>query len=164
MKSAAIASLIVLAGLMAHAEVARPEPHATAAQLAWLAGCWAYVDAEPGSGEMWMPPAGGVLLATARTLRGGRLVSYEFQRIAESEAGLAFHASPSGQPEVRFPLKSLSANEVVFENLENDFPQRVIYRLAQTGDISARIEGAKADPTRALDFTMTRTSCGDEKR
>jgi hypothetical protein len=111
-----------------------------------------------------MPPAGGVLLAVARTVQAGKVVSYEFQRIVESEAGLAFHASPSGQPEVRFPLKSLTANEVVFENLENDFPQRVSYRLAQNGEIVARIEGAQDDPARALEFPMTRTSCEDKDK
>jgi hypothetical protein len=47
----------------------------------------------------------------------------------------------------------------VFENAANDFPQRVIYRLAQTGRISARIEGAADDPARAVDFPMKRTSC-----
>ncbi len=164
MKSAAIAMVGVFCGLVAAGEPARSEAQASAAQLAWLAGCWAYLDAEPGSGETWMPPAGGALLSVARTVRRGGVVSYEFQRIAESEAGLAFYALPSGQPEVRFPLKSLTANEVVFENLDNEFPQRVIYRLAQDGDISARIEGAKDDPTRALDFPMTRTSCEDKDK
>ena len=137
------------------------ERREAASQLAWLAGCWAYADAgaEPGSGETWMPPAGGQLLSVARTVRAGKVVSYEFQRIAESAGGLAFLASPSGELEVRFALKSLAANEVVFENLANDFPQRVIYRLAQNGNISARIEAAKDDPARALDFPMKRTSC-----
>jgi hypothetical protein len=134
-------------------------PAASAQRLAWLAGCWAYVGADAGSGETWMPPAGGALLSTARRVKGGRVVSYEFQRIAEDASGLAFYASPSGQPEVRFGLKSLTANEAVFENAANDFPQRVIYRLAQSGNISARIEGAANEPARTIDFPMKRTSC-----
>ncbi len=131
----------------------------TVQRVAWLAGCWAYVGAEAGSGETWMPPAGGALLGSARTVRDGRVASWEFQRIVEDAGSLAFYAAPSGQPEVRFSLKSLSASEVVFENLANDFPQRVSYRLAQNGDIAARIEGAAADPARALDFPMKRASC-----
>jgi len=86
-------------------------------------------------------------------------VSYEFQRIVEDAGSLAFFAAPSGQPQVRFALKSLSDNEVVFENLANDFPQRVSYRLSQNGDIAARIEGDAADSARAVDFPMKRTSC-----
>jgi hypothetical protein len=106
-----------------------------------------------------MPPAGGQLLGVARRVSGARVVSYEFQRIADDGNGLAYFTSPSGTPELRFALKSLTATEAVFENAANDFPQRVIYRLAQTGSISARIEGAADDPARALDFPMERTSC-----
>jgi hypothetical protein len=155
--AAVFSCTLLAAGALADAERAE--------QLGWLAGCWAYVGAEAGSGETWTPPAGGTLLATARDVRDGRIVSYEFQRIVEEASGLAFYASPSGRPEVRFGLKSLAATEVVFENAENDFPQRVIYRLAQSGDISARIEGAKDDPARAIDFPMKRSSCDKaEKR
>lgn len=136
----------------------------SAEQLSWLAGCWAYESAELGSGETWMPAAGGALLGVARRIDGGRLVSYEFQRIVEDgSGGLSFIVLPSGQAETPFALKSLAANEAVFENLENDFPQRVIYRLAQNGNISARIEGAKDDPARAIDFPMRRASCDELK-
>jgi hypothetical protein len=137
------------------------EQRALASRLAWLAGCWAYLDADAGSGETWTPPAGGQLLGVARRVSAGRVVSWEYQRIVEEPGGLAFLASPSGAPEVRFPMKSLAANEVVFENLDNDFPQRVIYHLGQSGRISARIEGAKDDPTRAVDLPMKRTSCDE---
>ena len=152
----ALALIPIASALAASAE--RPKP--SVAQLAWLAGCWAYVGAEAGSGEAWMPPAGGQLMGSARRVRGGRVVSWEFQRIVEEDAGLAFYASPSGAPAVRFALESLTANHVAFENLENDFPQRVIYRLERGGSIRARIEGAKEAPARAIDFPMKRTSCG----
>lgn len=138
---------------------ARAEGPVSVAQLAWLAGCWAYVGAEAGSGETWTPPAGGALLATARTLRAGRVVSHEFLRIVEEDGGLALYAAPSSQAGARFALASLTANEVVFANAANDFPQRVIYRLAQDGSISARIEGAKDDPSRSVDLPMRRASC-----
>lgn len=32
------------------------------AQLGWLAGCWAATPGEPGSRELWMAPAGGLML------------------------------------------------------------------------------------------------------
>lgn len=152
--SSAAALLIVLCA------AAGAEPPARGvSDLAWLAGCWAYVGAEAGSGETWMPPAGGQLLGIARRVSGARLVAYEFQRIAADESGLAYYTSLSGTPELRFALKSLAANEAVFENPTNDFPQRIIYRLAQSGNISARIEGAADDPARAIDYPMKRTSC-----
>jgi hypothetical protein len=138
---------------------ARAEAPATVAQLAWLAGCWAYVGEEAGSGETWLPPAGGSLLAASRSVRGGRTVAHEFLRIVEEEGRLALYAQPSGQAGARFALASLTANEVVFANPEHDFPQRISYRLAQDGTISARIEGARDDAARATDFPMKRTPC-----
>lgn len=167
MTRAAFVAAGALCALVGFGSRAHSEAGGSAQRLAWLAGCWAYANpgAEPGSGETWMPPAGRELLGVARTVRGGRVVSYEFQRIVEGERGdLSFVAALSGQPEVRFPLKSLKATEVVFENLENDFPQRVIYRLAQKGNISARIEGATDDPGRAIDLPMRRTSCERTRR
>lgn len=132
-------------------------PAATADQLAWLAGCWEYVGAEEGSGEAWLAPAGGELHGLGRRVVDGRVTSYEFMRIVPSEGGsLVFAVSVSGAPERRFALVSITAAEVVFEDPTNDFPQRVTYRLAQDGEISARIEGAKSDPSRAQDVAMKR--------
>jgi hypothetical protein len=157
-------SFVFLGGVAAALAPAGAEPPTSVTQLGWLAGCWAYVGDEAGSGESWMPPAGGQLLAVARRVQGGRVVSWEFQRIVEEEGGLAYHASPSGAPSVRFALKSAAEGEVVFENLANDFPQRVIYRREPSGTIRARIEGAHADPTRAVDYPMKRTSCERAER
>jgi len=156
MKSALLRSVVVmlLGGTSASAQESAA---ASAERLGWLAGCWAYDGAEEGSGEVWLAPAAGELHGVGRSVEGGRVASYEFMRILAGEGGsLAFAVSASGAPERRFALTSMTATEVVFEDPTNDFPQRVIYRLAQDGDISARIEGARDEPTRALDFTMKR--------
>lgn len=150
------ASLAALLAGSVHAQQTT-NPPAIAKSVAWLAGCWAYQGAEPGSGETWMPVAGGSLLSVARRIEGGKLASWEFQRVIEQDGSLAFVVAPSGEPEAAFPLKSLTAREVVFERAEDAFPKRVIYRLAQNGNISARIESG--DAARALDFPMKRTHC-----
>jgi hypothetical protein len=161
MKLAAIAICCVWISSAAFAET----PPATADRLAWLAGCWEYAGAEPGSGEAWLAPAGGELHGVGRSVEGGRVVSYEFMRILPGENGsLVFAVSASGAPERRFMLASITAAEVVFEDPTNDFPQRVIYRLAQDGEISARIEGAKDDPSRARDFAMKRCKSPRRRR
>ena len=103
---------------------------ATIADLAWLSGCWVSVGQEAGSGEQWMTPAGGTMLGVSRTVRDAKTVAFEFIRIAEQDdGGLVFMASPSGQSTASFPMLSLNAREVIFENPDHDFPQRIIYRL-----------------------------------
>jgi hypothetical protein len=129
-------------------------------QLAWLAGCWNSEGADPGSGEQWMPIAGGTLLGMARTVRGGKTVAYEFMRIANAADGkLAFFAQPSGKAPAAFPLLRLGANEVAFENPEHEFPQRVIYRLESAARLRASIEGVRNGTPRSIDFPMVRVSC-----
>jgi hypothetical protein len=132
---------------------------ATVDELAWLAGCWASVGAEAGSGEQWMEPAGGTLLGVSRTVRNSRTVAHEFLQIRESAGGgIEFVADPSGQSAAIFSLVRLSESEVVFENPDHDFPQRIIYRLE--GDaLDGRIEGKVEGELRTVDFPMKRVDC-----
>jgi len=135
-------------------------------RLAWLAGCWARdvsARAEAGSGEQWMAPVGGSMLGVSRTIRGGKTVEHEFMQLRVGADGvLAFTAKPSGQAEASFPLLRQGERELVFENLQHDFPQRVIYRLEGEGKgerLLARIEGLRGTVQRGIDFPMQRVAC-----
>ena len=48
---------------------------------------------------------------------------------------------------------------MIFESLEHDFPQRVIYRLTPDGRVAARIEGMIDGRPEAIDFPLQRTRC-----
>lgn len=146
--------LLALAAGPAAAQVPPIEP------LAWLAGCWAAEGGEPGSGEQWMPLAGGSLLGVGRTVKGGRTVAWEFMRIvAEPDGKVAFIALPSGQRETRFERVASAPADAVFENAGHDFPQRVIYRRQGEDRIAARIEGLRGGVPRGIDFPLRRVSC-----
>lgn len=149
--------LIVTLGGLASADPARS---ASVESLLWMSGCWTSVDAEPGSGEIWTSPAGGTLLGMSRTVKDGRTVAHEFMQIRETAPGqISFIAMPSGQSEASFPLKSLSEREVVFENPQHDFPQRLIYRLDPKGGLVGRIEGLRNGEVKEIDFPMDRVAC-----
>ncbi len=150
-----LAGLILLTPLLpAHADI--PD-------LRWMAGCWSQDGREWGSVEQWTAPAGGTMLGMSRVVSGGKTVAFEFLRIVEEEDGwIGLVASPSGQETARFNLVSMNVNEVIFENPDHDFPQRIIYRLDSDGDLVGRIEGEVNGTARAADFPMTRTKCGSE--
>ena len=150
------AILVLLAGVGASASAKA----ADISQLAWLGGCWKNEKAEPGSGEHWLPLAGGTLLGVSRTVKKGKTVEFEFMQIRTVENGqLAFIAMPSGQQTVVFPLLRLVKAEVVFENPQHDFPQRIIYQLQGDKKLQARIEGTRNGALRAIDFPMNRVNC-----
>lgn len=139
----------------------RADAH-TIAELAWLRGCWASATAgKRQATEHWMKPVGDTMLGLAQTASGEKMVEFEFMRIAqEADGEIYFIAKPSGQPEARFKLIEMGANEVVFENPEHDFPQRVIYR--RDGDsLNGRIEGTVNGQAKASDFPMKRVSCDE---
>ena len=129
--------------------------------LSWLAGCWETNDAAKQRSivEQWMPPAGGAMIGMSRTVRAGKMTGYEFLRIVRDEISIKYVSRPSeNSTDTDFRLLKLSANEVIFENLQHDFPQRIIYR--RDGDkLNARIEGASGGKTVGIDFPYTRARC-----
>lgn len=140
--------------VMSAATVATVEP------LAWLGGCWAADGGEPGSVEHWLAPAGGTLLGVSRTVRNGRTVAHEFMLIRRNAAGtVEYVASPSGQKTTAFALVRVADGEAVFENLQHDFPQRIVYALTAPGRLAARIEGTTGAGPKVVHFPMTRTRC-----
>ncbi|MBG9389895.1 DUF6265 family protein [Caenimonas aquaedulcis] len=129
-------------------------------RVAWLAGCWRAADAEAGTEEHWMSPAGDSMLGMGRTVKQGRTVSHEFMQIRPGPGGaLTFFAMPSGKPPDAFPVLRLGEREVVFENLQHEFPQRVMYRMESETRLAARIEGMRGGTLRGIDFPMDRVSC-----
>jgi hypothetical protein len=125
---------------------------------AWMAGCWRLESGTRVVEEMWMAPAGGVMLGTSRTVSKGRAVEHEFMQIREDGGKIAFIAKPSGQAEASFQLIKSGAREIVFENPAHDFPQRVIYRL-QDGTLTGRVEGTQNGKPRSADFPYRKVGC-----
>jgi hypothetical protein len=78
---------------------------------------------------------------------------------AQADGTLAFHAQPSGRPAETFPALRLTDTEVVFENLQHDFPQRVVYAVEGGDKLNARIEGLRNGSLRVIHYPMRRVSC-----
>ena len=90
---AVLAALLTLGNAQA-TEKTVPPPE-TVDKLAWLAGCWNVDGAEPGSGEHWSTAAGGTLLGTSRTVKGGKTTAFEFVQIRLGLGGEDGHSSLS---------------------------------------------------------------------
>ena len=156
----ALAGTILIAWLPLAVSADDPYPSPPKiADLGWLAGCWSSKDGEKEILEQWMRPGGDTLLGMSRTAEGSRTREHEFMRIVVDGETLAFVAHPSGQAQASFRLRSSGPREVVFENLEHDFPQRIGYRSESVDRLSAWIEGRRGERERRVDFTYRRTAC-----
>lgn len=132
----------------------------TAADFAWLAGCWQRSGEGWQTVEHWMKPDGGTMLGMSRTVVRDTTREFEFLQLQADENGdLYYVAFPSGQKETWFKLTELENNRAVFENPEHDFPQRIIYALKGDGSLWARIEGVSKGKLRGVDFPMQRIDC-----
>ena len=127
-----------------------------------MAGCWERKDDAKNLlvSEQWMSPAGTSILGMGRTVKNGKTTDWEFMRIEQRADGIFFVAKPkANSEETAFKLIGSTLNEVVFENKEHDFPQRVIYKLQDTKMIG-RIEGNNNGKFVGIDFPMVKVKCG----
>ena len=70
--------------------------------------------------------------------------SFENLRIATSDGGWTYWASPMGRTPVPFRLVEASAQRAVFANPEHGFPARIVY-WREGDELLARIEGTIRD-------------------
>lgn len=127
--------------------------------LSWMAGCWVQKGRGPGSftAENWTKPM-GLMLGTNRSVKDSKVRSYEYLRIESRADGVYYVAKPSSAAsEISFKLKSLRDKKVVFENLEHDFPKRIIYSLASEKNLQARAE----DDSKGFNLSFFRVDCDD---
>ena len=132
----------------------------TVASAVWLAGCWAGETRGQEYNEQWMKPSGEAMLGMSRTVSKNKMVDYEFLQIRQQDDGEVYYiAKPSRQAEASFKLIKAGPQELIFENPQHDFPQRIIYRLVSDGSLVARIEGTRNGQPRGVDFPMKRVKC-----
>jgi hypothetical protein len=129
--------------------------------LSWLAGCWEgnYSNGRIVS-EQWMKPLGNIMMSMSRTVKNDKTINYEFVRLEQFEDGtIKYIAHPSGQQEAPFTLIKLDGTKAIFENLQHDYPQRIIYHLVTSDSLLARIEGTVNGKEKGSDYPFKRVKC-----
>ncbi|MCA1560639.1 MAG: DUF6265 family protein [Acidobacteria bacterium] len=132
-------ALAALIGI--EAVLAQEPPRAVIADVAWIGGTWAGSSGAVTFEERWTPPAGEAMLAVARTIKGPRLVAFEFLRIIQRNGTLVYVAQPSGRPPTEFTLTAIDAESATFENPAHDFPKMIRYARRSDGSLEARVSG-----------------------
>ncbi len=150
---------LTLAAVATAAATYSPPQGGSLDRLGWLAGCWELQRGARRTLEMWMPPEGGLMLGASRTSMNGTVREFEQLRLKSEGGRLVYTALPSGQAETSFSSTEVSDSGFTVENLQHDFPQRIIYRRRGADSLVARIEGPGPGGTRGFDFPMRRRAC-----
>ena len=127
-------------------------------KLRWLTGCWR--DGDKGqTEEQWTRLAGQTMLGIGRTVKEGKTEFYEFLQIRAQSDGIFYIAQPNGGKAVPFKLVKINDNQAVFENVEHDFPQRIVYQKQVDGSLLTALEGMEKGKPKLLQFPMKRVRC-----
>ncbi|MBF8247516.1 MAG: hypothetical protein HW374_316 [Bacteroidetes bacterium] len=124
----------------------------------WLSGSWEVTQGGKVIEEQWMAPSGQMMIGMGRTSSAKKTLFFEFLQIVQSDTGTYYVARPLAKNATAFKLLRAGTNEIVFENLKHDFPQRIIYRMLSDKTMLARVEGLVKGSLKWEEFTYTRSN------
>jgi len=127
--------------------------------LAWLEGNWERKTARGSMHESWQRLNDSTLQGESYVLRGADTVSHE--RIALKINGNEIQYVPTVRDQnigkvVFFTLKPITSDTFVFENLQHDFPQRILYWQQHRDSLHAAVEGMQGEKMRRELFVMAK--------
>ena len=137
----------------------------------WLTGCWRHEDEDGVCEEFWSGVGGDTQFGAFRWMAEGKTRFFELFAIERDDAGVWLrlrHFGPGMVPlEAEGPLAwrlvGTGASEARFEDPEQDFPRRVLYRRVSDEELLARIEGVSKDgKERSHTFRFLQYRAGEE--
>lgn len=138
-------------------------PTSSLGQLAWLHGCWDGKVNQRDFREEWLPLRGDMMIGVSHTVSQGKTQDFEYLRLELRPEGVFYVAAPSGKKETsfRFSGKTQDGDREIFtfENLVDEFPQRIIYRRGSEGWLYAHVEGKLDGQARSVIYPMRRVDC-----
>lgn len=131
-------------------------------QMSFVKGDWIEIGKNRTVEEHWIGPTANTMAGVTITYTGRKdeTASLEFASIEKRDGRIVFVARVGDQPPVVFPLKESDNGYAVFENLEHDFPQRVIYAYGGDDTLDARIEGTVDGKAQSMEWHYTRMKPG----
>ena len=131
------------------------KPNADIRQFKWLEGRWEGLEGKMKIFEVWQPINDNKMIGIGGAFQGTDTLFAEKIKIEKTDNELYYIAIVPGNPApVSFKLINSSNTSATFENLEHDFPQRVIYTKNADGSLYARIEGKRSGKDAKEEFNF----------
>jgi hypothetical protein len=125
----------------------------------WLIGQWENTSKEGVVNENWSKPNDSTLTAGSFFIKEKDTLHFEKIVLKEKEGDLVYKTTIKGQNNdkpISFPLISETENELVFENLQNDYPQKIKYQRNSKTAITIFISGKQAKKVVSEQFKMNK--------
>ena len=157
MKKKSFLPVILFIFLITNTSMSQNEQESTSLEgLEWITGLW---QSELSNGkyyERWTASDENSMIGEAFIVKGGDTIPSEELKIQVMSDGIYYIAIPRNQEETHFKLVSLEGQEAVFENLEHDFPQRIIYRGNPDGGMYVEAAVIDKEDGKKLVFNFTK--------
>ncbi len=126
-------------------------------ELHWLCGEWKGTGGGGMWFEVWEKEQDGNLSGFAYALKGPDTIFTEIMSIRQEGEVIVFRADVAhNDAPVPFELIEVTSKGAVFQNLEHDFPNRIIYAHTRGDMLLARIEGVREGKPDTVRFFMSR--------
>jgi hypothetical protein len=126
----------------------------------WLVGEWKNESKEGIVTENWSKTNDSTLVAGSFFIKEKDTLHFENSKLIEKDGELVYETIIQGQNNdkpIVFPLLSETENELVFENLQNDYPQKIKYQRNSKSAITISISGKQAKKFVSEQFKMTKS-------
>lgn len=124
-----------------------------------LEGTWQMKTSKGVLFETWTKAGPIELRGRSYRVNGSDTVHLETVTLIQDDSGIHYipvvQNQNEGQP-VRFTLISAEEKRFVFENMDHDYPQRIIYRFISSDFLVARVEGEIKGQLRGSDYPFSR--------
>lgn len=125
----------------------------------WLIGTWENRTPKGSIYETWSKINDNEFSGKSYTLKEKDTIVFETVRLVQEQEGLFFIPTVQNQNEglpVRFTAKKKSKTQLVFENIQHDFPRIISYTKISGDSLVAEISGMKNGQERKQTFPMKR--------
>lgn len=109
--------------------------------------------------ETWVRKGEKEFAGMSYTLTNGDTTPLETVRLYIQQKEIVYAPVAAGQndeKEVLFKLKTIEGNRFVFENMQHDFPKRIVYDFRSNDSLYAHIEGDVQSRKRRIDYPYRR--------
>ncbi|MBL4654319.1 MAG: hypothetical protein JKY33_00665 [Bacteroidia bacterium] len=130
--------------------------------FSWIIDNWSTGKGKMVYYENWKANGDKELIGHGFMVVKGDTVFSENISIKLETDGIYYYAAVSNQNEgkaIPFKLVSSSSYEILFENKEHDFPQRIIYTKKSNLKMIVVVEGIQKDKERKETFRLKRIRC-----
>lgn len=125
----------------------------------WLIGTWENKTQKGSIFETWTKSGENEFSGKSYSVKDKDTIIFENIRLLQENKKLFYIPAVKNQNNglpVRFAAKSISENQLVFENPQHDFPQIIAYTKITSDSLIAEISGTKNGQNRKQTFPMKR--------